>query len=430
MGVPIRLRRRIAAALASALVLVACRKPVETRHVVTFPGSSVGAEGKVLRAQVARFEAAHPDIRVDLWPAPDAADQRRQLYVQWLAADSADPDVLQLDVIWTPEFAAAGWLLPLDAFGPRVDDFFPAALEADRWDGRLYALPWFVDVGMLYWRTDLVKEPPRSYAELVADARAARTQAGPAFGLVWPAARYEGLVTVFLEYLGAFGGRILDGAGRVAVDSPAAVRALEAMRDALASGLAPKAALAWHEEETRFAFQNGKAVFMCNWPYAYALMADPARSQVAGHYGITTFPAADADGRPTAALGGSQLAVNARSDEPAAAWALVAFLTAPAQMLERARVAGQLPARRSLYAGDELATALPMPPATAAAIVEHAVARPVTPVYAELSELLQVRLHRVLSGQESPREALTAAAREMRDVLARARLPEASHAGG
>jgi len=401
---------------------IACGEPPAEGPVVTFPGSAVGAEAELLRDQLARFAALHPEIRVVQRRTPDAADQRHQLYVQWLNARAADPDVLQLDVIWTAEFAAAGWILPLDRFSPQTDDFFPATLEADRWQDRLFAVPWFVDVGMLYWRTDLLDAAPASWDALVADARAAPGRDGIRYGLVWQGARYEGLVTVFVEHLGAFGGSILDADGRVGVDSPAAVRALTAMCEAVADGgYVPRQALGWHEEETRFAFQNGRALLMRNWPYAYPLMQRAADSRVAGRFAVAPFPAAPG-GRPSAALGGSQLAINARSDQPEAAWQVVAFLTAPEQMRERARVLGQLPPRPSLYEGDDLADALPMPPGDVRRIVENAVARPVTPVYTQLSQILQIRLHEALTGQSRPADALHTAAREMRALLARLEL--------
>jgi len=223
---------------------------------VTFPGSVLGAEGEVLHRQLARFMREHPDIRVEQRRTPDAADQRHQLYVQWLNAQAGEPDILQLDVVWTPEFAAAGWILDLDRFRPAVDSFFPATITANRWQGRLYAMPWFVDVGMLYWRTDLAKTPPATFDELDRTSDAARASGAVRAGLVYQGARYEGLVTVFLEYLGAFGGTILEG-GRVRVADPAAIRALTLMRDQLQSGVVPRSVLTWHEEEARFAFQNG-----------------------------------------------------------------------------------------------------------------------------------------------------------------------------
>lgn len=385
--------------------------------MITFPGSVLGAEALVLRRQLARFMEEHPQIRVVVRATPDAADQRHQLYVQWLNAGASDPDILQLDVIWTPEFAAAGWILPLDRFDPPVQSFFPATVEANRWEGKLYALPWFVDVGMLYWRTDLVERPPATFEELTRQAAEAKARAGLPYGLVWQGARYEGLVTVFLEHLGGFGGRIMDAAGRIVVDAEPAVRALTYMRDAVHKyGIVPPAALTWQEEQTRFAFQNGQAVFMRNWPYAYPLMQDSAQSRVAGRFAVAPTPASEG-GAPTGALGGQQLAINANTEHPEAAYAVIEYLTRPEQMLERARVVGEYPTRPALYESEELAEALGVPPDQVRAIIASAVPRPVTPVYTELSQILQVRLHRALTGQEEPAQALAAAAREMRELL-------------
>ena len=125
---------------------------------------------------------------------------------------------------------------------------------------------------------------------------------------------------------------------------------------------------------------------------------------------------------PSAALGGSQLAINARSDQPLAAWHVIEYLTRPEQMLERARLTGQLPPRPSLYASEALADVLPIPPQQVRAVVESAVPRPVTPVYSQLSRLLQIQLHRALTGQRAPAEALADAAREMRALLERVEL--------
>ena len=385
--------------------------------VVTFPASAVGAEAELLRRQLNRFMAERPGIRVIPRETPDAADQRHQLYVQWLNAGASDPDILQLDVIWTPEFAAAGWILPLDGFVADPDAFFPATVAANTWDGVLYALPWFVDVGMLYWRTDLLDSEPASLAELASQAEEARKRAGLPYGFVWQGARYEGLVTVFLEHLGGFGGRIMDERGAIVVDSDAALDALNYMRDQVyAAGNVPRAALTWQEEQTRFVFQNGQAVFMRNWPYAYPLMQDSAESRVAGKFAVAPMPGAPG-GAPTAALGGSQLAINANTEHPEAAYAVIEYLTRPEQMMERAQVVGQFPTLPALYERIELANALAIPPEQARRIIERAVPRPVTPVYTQLSEILQIWLHRALTGQEEPAAALSNAAREMQRLL-------------
>ena len=410
----------------AATLGLGCRaEEPEGRTVIRYAGTAVGAEGAVLARQIARFEQLHPDIAVDVIATPDAADQRHQLYVQWLGAESATPDVLQLDIVWTPELAAAGWLLPLDDRGIDEAAFVPAAIEADRWNDRLYAVPLFVDTGMLYWRTDLIERAPTTFDELEQFAREAMTEHGMRYGLVWQGARYEGLVCVFLEYLGGMGGRILGPDQAVALDGEPARRALATMRDELRTGIVPSAALGWHEEETRFAFQNGDAVFMRNWPYAYPLVQDPRESRVAGKVAVAPMPAGPG-GQPTAALGGAHLGINARTRHPDAAWRLVEYLTAPEQAVERARLAGLYPARPALYRGGALEGALPIDPAAALAVIEHATARPTTPMYAQLSAALQVHLHRALGGQVSIDAAVAGAAADITRILDSARAPVAT----
>jgi multiple sugar transport system substrate-binding protein len=404
----------LAVLLATACAGQTDRGPI----IITFPGSSLGAEAEVLVRQLSRFNAEHPGIRVERRDTPDAADQRHQLYVQWLNAGASDPDILQLDAIWTPEFAAAGWILPLDQFRPDTPAFFPSTISANRWQDTLFALPWFVDVGMLYWRTDLLSAPPATLGELVRDVKRVRQQRGLRYGLVWQGARYEGLITNFLEYLGAYGGKILDS-GRVVVNSKAGRLALTEMRDEIyRDGIVPPAVLTWHEEESRFAFQNGESVFMRNWPYAVGLMQDSSQSKVAGRFSVAPMPAGPG-GSPTAALGGAQLAINRRTESPQAAWAVIDYLTQPEQMRERARVVGQFPARVELYEEDGLAGDLGIPPMIARRVIQYAVPRPVTPVYNQLSEILQINLHRALTRQTTPIAALARAEAEMQALLDR-----------
>lgn len=400
---------RLSPLLALAFLL-ACG-PAEEGTVLRISGSAVGAEGEILARQIARFQKEHRDLRVEIQRTPDDATQRHQLYVQWLNAQVGTPDILQLDVVWTPEFAAAGWILPLDRFSPPKQDWFPASLEANSWQGRLYAVPWFMDVGMLYWRTDLLPGPPATLEELASHP-----------GFVWQGARYEGLVTVYLEILGGYGGKILGPGHEVLVDSPQGVRALTFLRDLIRQGRSPQDVLTWHEEETRFAFQNGQAVFLRNWPYAVPLLAGPD-SRVAGRFAVAPMPAAPG-GEPTAALGGGQLAINAHSRFPDAAWRLIAYLTAPEQMLERAEAVGQYPARRSVWSSPRLAAALSAPPKQILRIIENAEPRPATPVWTELSEILQIWLHRALAGQVEPEAALREAGREMEKVIERSGLRE------
>jgi multiple sugar transport system substrate-binding protein len=415
----------IALVVSLAVAVTACKGDEGSRPVITYSGSAVGSQGETVRRQIERFAKMHPEIEVRVQPSPDDATQRHQLFVQWLNAHVGDPDVLELDVIWTSEFAAAGWIRSLEQYSPTRSDFFPAAIEANTWNDTLYAIPWYVGVGLLYWRTDLLDNAPRSLDELVSQAeRAMRAPDGPAYGFVWQGARYEGLITTFVEYLGAFGAEIMNDSGQVVVDSPRAISALTFMRDEITtSHIAPPEVLTWHEEETRFAFQNGNAVFMRNWPYAVSLLADSSQSRVAGKFAVATMPAAEG-GRPTTALGGAELAINSYSEHPDIAWELVEYLTAPEQQLERAAATGDYPTRKALYDDPRLAKALAVPLDQVRTAIESAVPRPVTPIYTELSGLLQVQLHRALTGQTSPAAALHAAAQQMKSVIRESGLDE------
>ncbi|HEX9128170.1 MAG TPA: ABC transporter substrate-binding protein [Gemmatimonadaceae bacterium] len=399
------------------------RAPNKNETVLTFSGSALGAEGTLVQKQLTRFMALNPAIRVELQRTPDDASQRHQLYVQWLNARVGNPSILQLDVVWTPEFAAAGWVLPLDKYGPARAGFFPATITANTWAGKLYALPWFADVGLLYRRTDLVPNEPKTLEEMVKSAQTAMARrGGPRYGIVWQGARYEGLITGFVEYLGAFGGRIIDDKGEVVVNRPEAVRALEFMRDELyGTHVAPLDVLTWHEEEARFAFQNGNAAFMRNWPYPVAAMSDTAQSKVAGKFSVSPMPASGTapNGHSTAALGGAQLAINAYTEHPDAAYKLIAYLTAPEQMLERAQAVGQYPTRPALYDDARLRGAVAIPLDNARRAIESATPRPVTPIYTELSEILQIELHRALVRQAEPREALNSAAAKINALIER-----------
>ena len=410
-------------ALALAGILLGCaRTSGKHETVIKFSGSALGAEGTLVARQLEQFMVLHPEIRVELQRTPDDASQRHQLYVQWLNARVGNPDILQLDVVWTPEFAAAGWVLPLTRFAPAFADFFPATIEANTWAGQLYALPWFADVGLLYRRTDLVPNEPRTLGELVTDAKRGMARpGGPRFGFVWQGARYEGLITGFVEYLGAFGGRILDDSGRVVVNQPEAVRALEFMRDELyVSKIAPLDVLTWHEEEARYAFQNGTAVFMRNWPYPVAAMSDRTQSKVAGKFAVSPIPGSgEGKGHSTAALGGAQLAINAYTESSDAAYRLIEYLTAPEQMLQRAQAVGQYPTRPALYHDPRLRSAIAIPLDNARRAIESATPRPVTPIYTELSEILQIELHRALVRQAEPQDALNSAAKRINALIER-----------
>src|SRR5207247_1346008 len=161
--------------------------------------------------------------------------------------------------------------------------------------------------------------------------------------------------------------------------------------------------------------------FMRNWHSPAAARSDTAQSRVAGKFAVSPIPASSGapNGHSTAALGGAQLAINAYTEFPDAAYKLIAYLTAPEQMLERAQAVGQYPTRPALYDDARLRSAIAIPLENARRAIESATPRPVTPIYTELSEILQIELHRALVRQVEPREALNAAAARINTLIER-----------
>ncbi len=244
---------------------------------------------------------------------PNESDLVHQYFLTALEAGSRDFDVFVADVVWVAELARAGWVADLSgAFPPEVirRDFLAGAAESAIFEGRTWAVPWYVDVGVLYRRTDVVPAPPATYAELEEAALAAQRAGRTARGYVWQGRQYEGLVCNVYEAIWGHGGEAMAGP-RVLLDTPEARAALPWLRGLITSGASPRAVTSHAEEEARRVFQDGGAALMRNWPYAYA-EAQREGSQVRGKVAISPLPTLS--GAPGhGALGGYLLAVNARS---------------------------------------------------------------------------------------------------------------------
>ena len=367
------------------------------------------------------FSRTRPGVSLELEEGPVPTDLRESLTTSALLSGDGAFDLVYLDVTWTPKLAAAGWLRPLDDdFGEEERaELLPQALEAGVYRGRLYRLPFRTDVGLLYYRADLLAAagiaPPRTFAQLEETAR--RLQSPPdRWGFLWQGAQYEGLVCFFLEVLHGHGGFWIEPESlRVGLDRPEAEAALAFLvRVRAPGGISPPGVAAYREEETRQLFQGGRAVFLRSWPYVWRL-AQREGSAVAGKIGVLPVPTLS--GAPGAGtLGGWGLAVARSSRHPAEA---VAFLR-HATSLESQRLfcapTGFAPARIDAYSDPALLAANPFL-AELLRIHAGAMARPVVARYAQASDILQRHLTAALAGLETTREALAAAARETRLVL-------------
>ncbi len=365
-------------------------------------------------AIIDRFEAQSPGIRVDLVEGPPSTDTREEMYAAAFLGGDASYDLVYMDVPWVPKFAARGWLRTLDARLPAAARaaFLPADLAGSTYRGHLFRVPMQTDAGMLYYRSDLVPRAPETFDELVRMARAA--QAPPErWGFVFEGLQYEGLVTTFLEVLWGYGGRVIDDDGRVVLDSPAAERALEWMAG-LVGTIAPRAVTAYQEEDARQAFQEGRAVFMRNWPYAWTLLQKPD-SPVAGKVGIAPMP--HAPGAESAAtLGGWGFGIAASTPHPDEAWRFIAFATSADEQKVLHFRNGRIPTRRALFDDPAILAESPYYRSLLPVLLA-ARPRPVHPRYAEISAAIQRHVSAALVGRETPAGALRAAADEIRAIV-------------
>ncbi len=326
---------------------------------------AVGRELEICR-EGAEAWAERSGHEVRIVSTPNSATERLALYQQLLAAESADIDVFQIDVIWPG--ILANHLIAFDAY---VNDgllaqHFRTIADNNRVAGRLVAIPWFTDAGLLYYRADLLDKygaaVPTTWAELAAIARriqAAERQAGAKrmWGFVFQAKAYEGLTCNALEWIDSHGGgTIVEASGDISIDNPNAAAALDTVASWIGA-IAPVGVLNYAEEEARAVFQSGNAVFMRNWPYAWAL-GNAEGSPVRGKIGVTVLPRAEG-GKHTGTLGGWQLAVSKYSRHPALAADLVLYMTGHEEQKRRAIVGAYNPTIVALYHDPEVLAANP-----------------------------------------------------------------------
>ncbi|MEU8969798.1 ABC transporter substrate-binding protein [Streptomyces monashensis] len=365
------------------------------------------------------WNRTHPGEKVTLVELPDSADETHaQMTTDLRGGDRSRFDVLNIDVNWTSEFAAAGWIRPLPPDRFPLRSFLPPVVNTATYEGRLYAVPYVTNAGLLLYRKDVLAEagvpPPRTWAELEHDARTI----APRYGLDGYAGQflpYEGLTVNAAEAVYSAGGTILGDEGtRVTVDSAAAREGIGFLARGVREGWIPKAALTWKEEESKQAFQDGGLLFLRNWPYAYAV-ASAKGSKVAGKIGAVPLPGPDGPG--TSVLGGSNLAVNSHARHPDSAARLIAYLTS-AQVQRQVLVRGALPpVRAALYQDPALIRQFPYLPTLRTAVLTAA-PRPKSAHYDQVSLVVQAVVYGALTGRETPEQAVRRLAREL-DAVAR-----------
>jgi len=411
---------------AAVLVLGGCAERQDGAGPVTlvFKHAKILGPTDPMPGLLREFERRHPGVSVRSEPLTWTSDEQHQFYV--INLDGATPafDVLMLDVIWVPEFARAGWLLDLAPWvtPEELAPHFPAAVAAATWGGGVWAMPWNMNAGLLYYRADLLRKyglaPPRTWEELVEQAERIRAGEGDARldGVLWQGKQYEGLVCNVLEHFWASGTRLLDDAGRVLPEPERAAGALAFMRGLIERGVSPGWVTAGDEELTRRPFGDGRAVFLRSWPYALDLF-EQADSPVRGRVGLAALPGHAGGVAGAGATGGFHLGVNRRTRHAEAAVALVRFLARePAQRALTAPGVALYPSRMALYHDPEIVRARPSMPLFHD-LSRAARPRPVTPAYLMLSTTVQPEFSAALVAVKTPRQALAHARRRLEYML-------------
>lgn len=364
-----------------------------------------------LQNQIDAWNKEHPDQEVKLIELPESADDQRQQMVQNAQTKSDAYTLLNLDVVWTAEFAANRWIveLPKDQFD--LSKMLQPAVDTAIYRDKLYAAPWKTDAGLLYYRKDLlekagINEPPKTWAEMFAacdkvlqlpEAKGASCYAGQF-------EKYEGLTCNFSEAVASAGGEVIGKDGKPNVNTPQAKQGLDHLINAFKEGRISKAGITYQEEQGRRAFEAGKIIFHRQWPYQYGLANDKkGSSKVAGKFDVAPLPGLNGPGVPT--LGGHNLAISAFAKNKKTALEVIKFLTSEER--ERANLlnSSEAPTIAALYDDPELVEKYPYLPVLKASIAA-ANPRPKAVRYGEVTKAIQEEAYAAISGEKPSDQAL------------------------
>jgi len=382
---------------------------------ITF--SSAKFFGKETIAEVVQaFNSSQDKIHITYkeLPPPSSSTEVHQGLVQQLARRNGVPDVFTQDIIWIAEFAAAKWALPLDEYfnAEAMKEYFPGVVQACTWQGKLTALPWFIDSGMLYYRKDLLDElgakSPETWNELIESAKKLTGSGKAKFGFLWQAKQAEVLVCDLVSFVGSNDGAILQPDGKtVSIADDAAVEAVQLMHDLIKKDqITPEDVLSWDEEPSRRPFTSGDSAFLRNWSYVWKISQNKEESNVIDKVGVAPLP--HFPGKKSAAcLGGYQYGVNASSKNKEAAIEFVRWMSSPETQLRFASQLGLCPTRSAVLDDPKIAQEQPFMQQLKSVFI-GAIGRPVTPKYPQVTLVLQSAVSRALTNGDVKSELNTA----------------------
>jgi multiple sugar transport system substrate-binding protein len=357
------------------------------------------------------WNTEHPDEQVEWIELPLDADQQRQQMVQNAQVEGDAYTVLNLDVVWTSEFAANRWITALPEDALELADEIPATVEAASYRDTLYAAPYYTDGALLYSRTDLltaagITEPPQTWEEMQAacDAVLALPEAADMSCYAGQFDKNEGLTVNFSEAVASAGGSLYNEDGEPTVDTPEALTALNFLVEGFESGMIPEEAITFQEEQGRQAFQDGNLVFLRNWPYVYASFnAADGSSSVQGKFGVSPIPGETGPGVST--LGGRNIAISSFAENKETALDFIAFFTGKEQEGARLALSSRAPVYSEFFEDPTVTERLPYLPELLTSL-ENAAPRPKVVQYGATTAAIQDEIYAALTGDKTPEDAL------------------------
>ena len=372
-----------------------------------------------LQGVITGWNTLHPSQKVTLLLLPEASNDQLAQLVANLQAKSDEYDVIDMDVIWTAEFASNGWIIPLPGNQFPVGQFLKPAVDTAMYQDRLYAVPDYSNADLLYYRKDILakagKQPPKTWAQLQKLAETVAPKYG-LYGYAGTFAPYEGLTVNFAAAVQSAGGSILSADGtKVTVDSPQALEGLRFLVNGFQQGWIPKIALTYEEESSQDAFEAGKFLFLDNWPDVYAALSVPGpANKVYGKFGVEALPGPDGAG--SSSLGGANLAISAYSQHQRTALDFIKYMTDLPNQVQMLEQGSFPPVWTQLYTDKSLIRSHPYLPVLEQAI-NSAQPRPAITNYDQASLAISSAVYQALTHQKEPQEALAEMAMQLTQII-------------
>ena len=361
--------------------------------------SPVDSNGTNVKAAATCSTQSGGSYKISITPEANSSDASRQLAVQRLAAHDSDYSLLNMDTIWTAEFAAAGWLKPITGAARQtaLQGVLPIAAQSAEYKGTLYAVPLNTNAQLLWYRKDLLaslhKPVPTTWAQIIADAKLLPASDGL---IEEQGQQYEGYTVWFNSVLASAGGEVVNADDKPVLGKPA-VEAATIIKDVATSGRADPSLSTDQEDQGRLAFEAGKAAFMLNWPYVYAAgRTDAATSATTKHVwqnmGWAPYPSVYPGVPGKSSVGGANIGVSAYSKYPKQALAAALCMTRYYWQNQEAINEGLPPVTIASYHNPSVIKSYPFA-AVLLKQLEHATNRPETPYYSDVTLAIQQTLH-------------------------------------